>query len=156
MSDSSAAERLPHGRVTAGIINAFFETVGELGYGFSEKVCRRAVAIVLRANGFKALEEVSLVVNFRGQVIGSFFVDLVVDDVVLVEVKTTVRLEPYNEAQLLNYLKAAGGGVGLLLNFGRSAQFKRLVSGDPENSLPLLNPRPPEAPGGDSPTRQQP
>ena len=142
--DSSAAERLPHGGVTQGIITSFFETVRELGHGFSEHVYRRAVAIVLRTRGHKALEEVPLEVHFRGSIIGLFKADLVVDDVVLVEVKSTPQLEPYSEAQLLNYLKAAGGGVGMLLNFGRTAGFKRMVSGDPANSLPLLKQEPPD------------
>ena len=88
--------------------------------------------------GHHVAEEVPLEVVFHGTVIGTFKADLVVDDVVLVEVKATPTIEPYNEAQLLNYLKAAGGGVGLLLNFGRSAAFKRRVSGDPYNSLPNL------------------
>jgi GxxExxY protein len=59
--------------------------------------------------------------------------------VVLVEVKVAAAIESYAEAQVLNYLKAAGGGVGMLLNFGRQAAFKRLVMGDAVNSLPFLD-----------------
>jgi GxxExxY protein len=57
---------------------------------------------------------------------------------VIVEVKATATIEGYAEAQLLNYLKAAGGGVGLLLNFGRKPEFRRRVMGDPLNSLPMM------------------
>lgn len=129
---------LPHGETTGAIIEAFHETHQELGSGFSEKVSRNALAIVLRSKGLKVGIEVPLNVWFRGQVIGEFSADMVVNDVVLVEIKGMTRIEPYAEAQLLNYLKAAGGGVGLILNFGRTPQHKRLVMGDPLNSLPAL------------------
>jgi len=130
---------LAHGEITDVILGSFWEIVRELGYGFNEHIYRRALAIVIREKGHHVLEEVAFEVSFRGTVIGAFRADIVVDRVVLVEVKSTPTLEPYNEAQLLNYLKAAGGGVGLLLNFGRTAAFKRCVSGDPQNSLPNLN-----------------
>jgi GxxExxY protein len=129
---------LPHGETTGAIIQGFHETHEELGSGFSEKVSRNALAIVLRSKGLRVGIEVPLEVRFRGQVIGEFFADMVVNETVLVEIKGTARIEPYAEAQLLNYLKAAGGGVGLLLNFGRTPQHKRLVMGDPLNSLPSL------------------
>ena len=130
---------LPHGNTTGRIIGAFFEVYNELGYGFSEIVYRRALAIVLGVAGLEVADEVALHVHFRGALIGSFRADLIVNRVVLVEVKAAPTLESYAEAQVLNYLKAAGGGVGLLLNFGRQAVFKRLVMGDAAKSLPSLN-----------------
>jgi GxxExxY protein len=129
---------LPHGETTGAIIQAFHETHEELGSGFSEKVSRNALAIVLRSKGLRVGIEVPLEVRFRGHLIGEFSADMVVNEVVLVEIKGGARIEPYAEAQLLNYLKAAGGGVGLVLNFGRTPQHKRLVMGDPLNSLPSL------------------
>lgn len=90
------------------------------------------------------LEEAPLHVYFRGHLIGQFRADLVVDSCVLVEIKAATALEPYAEAQLLNYLKAAGGGVGLLVNFGRSVAFKRRVVGDiAAKCLPHLELPPP-------------
>ena len=130
----------PHGQITQAIKDALFQTHRELGYGFSEHVCRRALAIVLRTAGFEVNEEILLNVSFRGKQIGTFYADLVVDNKVLVEVKVMPSLLPHAQAQILNYLKAAGGGVGMLVNFGPEAQFKRFVQGsDPTNSLPLLN-----------------
>ena len=130
----------PHGEITGAIKDALFDTHHELGYGFSEHVCRRALAIVLRDAGFQVSEEVLLPVSFRGKSIGTFYADLVVSGRVLVEVKVMPSLMPYAQAQVLNYLKAAGGGVGMLVNFGPEAQFKRFVQGrDPTHSLPLLN-----------------
>ena len=102
---------------------------------------RRALVIVLRAAGLEVAEEVPLPVHFRGTLIGTFRADLIVNGVVLVEVKAAAAIESYAEAQTLNYLKAAGGGVGLVLNFGRQPTFKRFVMGDAGNSLPLLNQR---------------
>lgn len=135
--------KLPHGETTGAIIQGFHETYEELGSGFSEKVSRNALAIVLRSKGLKVVTELPLQVSFRGQIIGEFSADMVVNETVLVEIKGTTRIEPYAEAQLLNYLKAAGGGVGLILNFGRTPQHKRLVMGDPFNSLPSLRNPPP-------------
>ena len=76
---------------------------------------------------------------FRGHCIGTFRVDLIVNRTILIEVKGTAEIQSYAQAQLLNYLKAAGGGVGLLLNFGHRPQVRRMVMGDPANSLPLLS-----------------
>jgi len=134
-----ARRHLPHGRTTGAILDAFFEVYRELGYGFSEVVNRRALALALRGAGLEVGEEVPLHVHFRGTLIGAFRADLIVNGVVLVEVKAAPTLESYAEAQVLNYLKAAGGGVGMLVNFGRHAAFKRLVLGDVANSLPFLH-----------------
>src|SRR6266542_1524081 len=130
----------PHAQITQAVKDALFQTHRELGYGFSEHVCRRALAIVLRTAGFEVNEEILLNVSFRGKQIGTFYADLVVDNKVLVEVKVMPSLLPHAQAQILNYLKAVGGGVGMLVNFGPGAQFKRFVQGsDPTNCLPLLN-----------------
>ena len=137
MSDSDIAN-LAHGDLTGKILRCFFEVQGELGHGFSELVLCRAMAIALEEAGLRVREEVALAVHYRGRCIGSFRVDLVVEDTVLVEVKAATALESYAVAQILNYLKVAGGGVGLLLNFGRKPEFKRYVVGDPNVSLPLL------------------
>jgi GxxExxY protein len=135
------APKLAHGAVTGEILKAFFDVYRELGYGFSEVVYRRALAIVIRALEHEVLEEVPLEVHFRGAVIGRFHADLIVARVVMVETKAAAALESYAEAQLLNYLKAAGGGVGMLLNFGHQPTFKRLVLGSSNPSLPALQVR---------------
>lgn len=139
MHDEAGDTNLAHATITGQILGSFFEVHRELGHGFSEVVYRRALAIVLREAGLAATDEVPLRVHFRGAVIGTFRADLVVAGVVLVEIKAAAILDSYAEVQLLNYLKAAGGGVGMLLNFGRSPAFKRRVVGEPWNSLPLLN-----------------
>ena len=129
---------LPLAHLTEPIIGVFYDVFRELGAGFSEMIYCRAFAIALRQAHLEVDCEPLVTVNFRGLCIGTFKPDIVVERSVLLEVKATTSVEPYAEAQLLNYLKAAGGGVGLLFNFGRRAEFKRRVLGDPLNSLPLL------------------
>src|SRR5262245_39692629 len=98
---------LPHADITNRIIDALFEVHRELGHVFSEQVYRRAVAMVLRHGGLDATEERKISVIFRGSIIGTFYGDIVVGGVVLVEVKVATAIEKYAEAQILNYLKAA-------------------------------------------------
>lgn len=143
MADADNVE-FPHGSITARIIACIFEVFRELGYGFSEAVYRRALTIALRAAGLSVRDLVPLQVWFRGGVIGTFEADLVVDNTVIVEVKAVAAIDAYAEAQLLNYLKCAGGGVGMVVNFGRRPDWKRMVMGDAANSLPLLDKGPPE------------
>jgi GxxExxY protein len=129
---------LPHGELTGDVITAFLEAYHELGSGFSEKVCLGALAVVLTDRKLRVFTNAELTVLFRGRRIGHFFADMVVNETVLIEIKANQSLEGYAQAQLLNYLKAAGGGVGLLLNFGRRPEYKRMVVGNPLNSLPVL------------------
>jgi GxxExxY protein len=136
----------PHEEITSAILSGSFDVSNELGHGFSEKVNRSALALVLRQKGLTAVEEQILRVIFRNQVIGTFFADLVVEGLVLVELKAAVAIEPWMDAQLLNLLKAAGGGVGMLLNFGRRVDYRRRISGDnPRDSLPVLRQGCPQA-----------
>ena len=135
---AKTTNKLAHGQLTGRIIDGFYDTYAELGHGFSEAVLGRALTITLEEAGMEVARNVPLRVSFRHHEIGLFFADIIVDRTVLVEVKATGAIENYAIAQTLNYLKVAGGGVGLLLNFGRKPESKRLVMGDPFNSLPAL------------------
>ena len=139
--DADVDRDFPHKEITQRIIDAFYQIYRELGYGFSQTIYRRAIAIVLRDWGFDAVEEQLITVTFRGVRIGTFYADIVVGGVVLVEVKVGTSIENFAQAQLLNYLKAAGGGVGMLLNFGREPTHKRFVMGNASDSLPALRVR---------------
>ena len=139
MAEWAAREALPHSDLTARIIKVFFAVYGELGHGFSEIVYCRASLIALRDDGLLAEQGVALPVTFRGYNVGHFHPDVVVERTVIVEIKASTKIEGYAEAQLLNYLKCAGGGVGLLLNYGRRPEFQRKVVGDPRTSLPVLH-----------------
>lgn len=129
---------LPLAPLTGIISDGFHETVRELGNGFAESVCQRALAIVLRDRGLHVEESYDLRVEFRGREIGTFEADLVVERLVIVEVKAAARIEDWAAAQILNYLRCCGGGLGVIVNFGRRPEFKRYVWGNPYNSLPRL------------------
>src|SRR4051812_38344582 len=89
------------------------------------------MCIALKHVGLRAEREVALPVFFRGQIVGDFRADLIVNDVVIVELKTARALEHSHEAQLFHYLRSTQIEVGLLLNFGPKAQFKRVAFDNP-------------------------
>ena len=118
----------PHKEITEAIIGAAFEVHTQLGYGFLERVYHRALQVELLRRGFRVELEKRITVRYKDVVVGEYDADLLVEDVVLVEVKIAPQYDKRDEAQLLNELKATGIKLGLLLNFGRSkVEFKRLV-----------------------------
>jgi len=120
---------LKHKELSEKIIAAAYAVHKELGHGFVEKVYKNALEIELRENGVKCNSEVPLNVSYHGQVVGDYFADLVVDDKIIVEIKAISDVVPIHEVQLVNYLKATGLHVGLLINFGPSVKVKRRVFG---------------------------
>lgn len=126
--------QLKYAEVTEGIIGAFCEVYNELGHGFLESVYREAMIIALRAHGFSVEREKTVTVRFRNKEIGFFRADLVVNSVVIVELKCARALDSNHEAQLLNYLRATEFQVGLLLNFGNRPHFRRMILEDARQS----------------------
>jgi GxxExxY protein len=115
------------------INGAIFEVSRILGPGFLEKVYENALLMELKARGIKAAAQYPIKVKYKDQIVGEYFADLVVENQVIIELKTVDRIEKIHEAQLLNYLKATGINVGLLVNFkSRKAEIKRLVLDLPE------------------------
>jgi len=99
-----------------------------LGYGFLEKVYENALAVELRARGVEAEQQRPFSVLYKGEVVGQYGCDLLVAGKVIVEVKAAKEIADEHIAQALNYLKATGLSVGLILNFGKTRlQYKRLV-----------------------------
>jgi GxxExxY protein len=131
---------LLHGDITKLIIGAFYEVHLELGYGFHENVYLPAMVIVLRGRGLHVEDNARFPVFFRGRQIAAFHPDLVINQVVIAELKAQRVLEAAHEAQVLNYLKASEIEVGLLLNFGPKAEFKRFLF---DNVRKLGRPVPP-------------
>jgi GxxExxY protein len=127
---------LLHYAITDRILRVYYDVRSELGHGFLEQVCHRAMAIALADEGLRIREEVPLTVWFRARQIARFCVDIVVEDVVLVEVKAFHQLEPRHKAQMLNYLRASDLEVGLLLNFGPRAEFERFVFSNARKNRP--------------------
>jgi GxxExxY protein len=107
-----------HESLTQRILEAAFEVSNELGAGFLESVYQKALLIVLRQKGIQAEDDVPVPVMFRGQKVGDFFADVLVEGKVILELKAVKAIAPEHQAQLINYLKATGIEIGLLLNFG--------------------------------------
>jgi GxxExxY protein len=113
--------------VTDRILRAFFDVHTELGGGFLESVYHRAMEIALRSGGIEVQREPKIPVWFRGEEVGVFEPDLLVGRRVVVELKTVAALNSAHVGQVINYLRATSLEVGLLLNFGPSAEFRRLI-----------------------------
>ena len=113
--------------MTGKILRAFFQVHKDLGYGFSVKVYENAIAIILAELGLRVVPQKHLPVYYHGQKVGEYIADLIVNDVILLELKAAEKIAEEHAAQLLNYLKATNIEVGLVLNFGPTAEFRRKV-----------------------------
>ena len=118
---------LKHNEITEKILKGFYEVYNELGRGFLESVYENALTLLLREYGLSVKTQEELNVRFHGQLFGVFRADMIVEGKVLLELKAVRSLDAVHEAQLLNYLKATGIEIGLLLNFGNTPEFKRRV-----------------------------
>ena len=123
----SLPARLKHSELTDKIIGVFYDVYNELGLGFLESTYAEALLVALQESGLSAVREVPVPVWFRNRKIGQYYADLIVEGVVLLELKAARTLESAHEAQLLHYLRATEVEVGLLLNFGLRPQFRRLL-----------------------------
>ncbi len=113
--------------ITKKIIKCFYKIYDELGSGFLESVYEKALMIELKDIGLKADNQKSLDVYYKNQLVGEFKSDIIAEDKIIIEIKAVTNLTTQHEAQLINYLKATGIKVGLLVNFGDKLEFKRRV-----------------------------
>ena len=137
---STPRRALLHEATTASIIGAFYELYNQLGFGFLESVYSAGMAKLLRARGHKVEREALVKVFLYGEELGHFRVDLLVDDRVAVENKSTYHLSKEAPRQLYNELKASPLEVGLLLHFGPRAKFYRLAAADLQQEAYESNP----------------
>lgn len=120
-------EEILHKELTGKIIKAFYNVYNELGYGFLEKVYENAMMIELRKQGLKVSNQKPIKVYYDEQKVGDYVADIIVEDIVILELKALETTAPEHEAKLVNYLKATEIEVGLLFNFGPKPQYKRRV-----------------------------
>ena len=119
--------------ITYATNGAVFEVNRILGSGFLEKVYENALLIELKTRGLKAESQVPVKVCYKEKTVGEYIVDILVEKKVIVELKTVEKFDKVHEAQLLNYLKASGIQIGLLVNFKHpKAEIKRMVLNLPE------------------------
>jgi GxxExxY protein len=115
-----------HGELSEKVIGIFYKVANELGFGFAEVIYRRAMLIALRESGFEAEEEVAIPVSYHGQWVGTFYADIVVAGVLILEIKIANEVSKQFEAQLYHYLRSTSMEVGLVMAFGERAKFRRL------------------------------
>lgn len=117
-----------HGELTRQIIGEAFEVINELGSGFLESVYEKSLTLALKQAGLSVACQKQTEVRFRGENVGTFYADILVEDKVLVELKAVKAILPEHQAQIINYLNATGIEVGLLINFGNpKLEFKRFT-----------------------------
>jgi GxxExxY protein len=133
---------MKHQRLSENIIGAAYVVHKELGCGFIEKVYKNALAIQLEEAGLRCACEVPLRVLYHGRTVGEYYADIVVENEIIVEAKAVSNLAAIHEVQLVNYLRATGLTVGLLINFGRSVEVKRRVFDPPAESDEVQTPPP--------------
>ena len=112
---------------TDEIIEAFYEVYNTLGYGFLERVYQNALYLELQQRGFDCKVQYPIKVTFKGREVGEYYADILVNDCVILELKSVDMLLRQHELQLINYLKATDIEVGLLLNFGEKPQVRRKI-----------------------------
>jgi len=121
-------EKIIHKNLSYKIIELALEVHNELGCGFLEKVYENALMILLDREGVPARQQAPADVYFQNKVVGQYFADILVDNKIILELKTVNAIADVHKAQVLNYLRATGIKLGLILNFAKPRfEYKRLV-----------------------------
>ncbi len=116
--------------VSENIIGAAFEVSNVLGAGFLEKVYENALNLELRSRGFETQQQAPLKVYYKGELVGDYFADILVENEIIIEVKAVKQLDNIHFAQCLNYLRITGLKLCLLINFNKpKVEIKRIVNG---------------------------
>lgn len=118
---------LLHEELTDVIIKTFYEVYNELGYGFLERVYQNSMYLELKNKGLYVEAQKKIEVFYKGNIVGQYYADLIVEDLVILELKAADCIVTAFENQILNYLKGTNCEVGLLLNFGVKPEFRRKV-----------------------------
>jgi GxxExxY protein len=132
-------EKYKHKELTDKIIQAFYCVYNELGFGFLENVYQNAFYFELQNRGFKVEPQKAIDVYYQTQLVGKYKADLIINDLIILELKAVDYLVEEHELQLINYLKATNKEVGLLLNFGMKPEIRRKVFDNNRKKMPYLN-----------------
>lgn len=122
-------------KLTGQIIKIFYKVYNNLGHGFLEKVYHNALMIELRKAGFNFETKKEITVYYENEIVGKFETDLIIEGKVILELKAKETLHEAHEAQLVNYLRATEIEVGLLLNFGKTPEFRRKIFSNDRKKL---------------------
>ena len=118
-------EKFKYKDVTDKIIQTFYNVYNELGFGFLENVYQNALYFELLDKGFQVEPQKAIDVYYQTHIVGKYKADLIVNDIIILELKAVEYLVEEHELQLINYLKATNKEVGLLLNFGMKPEIRR-------------------------------
>lgn len=113
--------------LTKKVIGVYYDVYNELGNGFLESVYEQSLSLALKQAGLRVRRQVGIPVWFRKHQVGRFEADLIIEDLVIVELKAVKRIVKAHRSQLLNYLRATEMEVGLLFNFGPKPEFERFA-----------------------------
>lgn len=116
-------EKLLHREITDAIIKVYYDVYNELGYGFLEKVYQNSMYLELRNRGFEVKAQRQIKVYYKGVEVGEYYADLIINDLIILELKASEVLVYENELQLIHYLRATDKEVGLLFNFGKKSRI---------------------------------
>ena len=116
-----------HSELTDKIIGCAYDVYNQLGFGFMEKVYENAMMIKLSQKGLEVVQQAPINVYFEDKLVGEYFADILVNNKVILEFKAVPSLSKAHEVQLVNYLKATGIKVGLVVNFGEKLKIVRRV-----------------------------
>jgi len=118
---------MKHSELTGKIIECAYRVHNTLGFGFLETVYQNSLIIELTKSGLNVEKEKPIKVLYENQIVGDYIADIIVEEKVILELKAVKELHATHEVQLVNYLKATGIGIGLLINFGESVEIKRKI-----------------------------
>ena len=116
-----------HKELTDKIIDAFYDVYDELGYGYLERVYQNSLYLELTERGHKVEAQKEIKIYYRGREVGLYYADLIVDDLILLELKAAETIIEAHEAQVINYLRGTDKEVGYVLNFGPKPEFSRKI-----------------------------
>jgi GxxExxY protein len=123
-----SGETILHKEMSHKIIGLAMQVHRELGFGFLEKVYENAMMVLLRKESIHAAQQAPIVVSFHGEVVGEYCADILAEEQIILELKSVTKISDAHRAQVLNYLKATGKKLAIILNFGKeSLEYERLV-----------------------------
>jgi len=125
--NNHARKNMKHAELTGQIIDCAYKVHSALGFGFLEAVYQKSLLIELLKSGLRAENEKAIKVLYENQIVGDYIADIIVEEKIILELKAVKEIHPAHEAQLVNYLKATGIEIGLLINFGESVGIRRKI-----------------------------